>query len=628
MYDSNKDYIDIFIPFVLNILLKNYPETLTPKQIVYLLSKEEDYNIEIPIQVINNILRRAKSLGYVTFKNNKSAILQNGIDFFEKIAPREIERNISFFFESLSEYLSQENVIIDLNDTTIDNLFYEFVNNNILSLSCLANDIKDQPVNCFSDYKYFIDFVNMIEKSRPNLYEIFEDILFGSIICYLAKNNGHKGDYKYSGKRIFYDTNIVFGILNYDHEDYSLSSIELHKTLVENGFQIYIFDFTLLEINRVLNNYKNNYKNIINKHLSDIKVNSIYYRLVNKNITPTDIEEIISNIEINLNKNNIKIYPTNADEQELLNNIVDSKIPNISKYKPDAKEASLIHDLLAIEYIKKLNVTPKRKFNDVNNFFLTSDLRLTKYNVEGTHKENGTVSEVILSFLMSTILWIREPGENSKPSLKQIIGLNSKGKLIDRKIWTKFTNTIHSLYDNNKISEREIAILVYNKGVQQDLLEMNEQDEYKITEHSIEEMLDQAKNDLLEKESLLKVKESKLETLEKIIYNEIERQSNKVTKIITIASYLTLTFIGFTISAVGIYQNYNYWAMIALPIIGVFLLCGIKFEVIRLPYLINTKIRPKVHNYYSNLMIKRFELNAIYKMDNTPKNIDEDQKEQ
>ena len=85
--------------------------------------------------------------------------------------------------------------------------------------------------------------------------------------------------------KVFLDTNIVFSILGYHHPWISTLARELFIMLQENKFDLYVLDFTLDEIRRVLSTYKNaNYSG-----RRKIRVASMRSRLRNLGISNVEI---------------------------------------------------------------------------------------------------------------------------------------------------------------------------------------------------------------------------------------------------------------------------------------------------------------------------------------------------
>ncbi len=316
LYDNKKDFKDIFIPFILLILCKSYPDRLDVQEIKkYLL---EQYTIDIPILVLGGILFRARRLGYIDYNFKKARIIQLGRDYLERLpSTKDVNSIISTFSRDLYNYVELYYHLTSMPQDKLMNDFFIFINENIYTL-LLYVDSDYEPTERLLDIpnanQIFINYLLNIQKSKPDLFRILEDLIYGSIICILAKNEDlQKNDFK--GKYIFLDTNIVFSILGYHHDEFSIPCEELRQNLINKQFKMYIFDFTLKEIIRVLKGYKTEYYH----YVEDIKINSVYSKMKSElKLAPSDIDEIISNIEDILEQKQIYIYPINSFEREEL----------------------------------------------------------------------------------------------------------------------------------------------------------------------------------------------------------------------------------------------------------------------------------------------------------------------
>jgi hypothetical protein len=133
--------------------------------------------------------------------------------------------------------------------------------------------------------------------------------------------------------------------------------------LRKHNFECYIFDFTLLEIRSVLNNYQHFYS----RTLSDFRDNSLYNKLKSEGLTLFDIREIVGKLESLLLDKDINIYPTEKELSKEEDKELDYSI--IARYKDNDLAASN-HDLWAIEYIKELRNKRVTKLEKAKAIFL------------------------------------------------------------------------------------------------------------------------------------------------------------------------------------------------------------------------------------------------------------------
>jgi len=164
--------------------------------------------------------------------------------------------------------------------------------------------------------------------------------------------------------------------------------------LQENKFDLYVLDFTLDEIRRVLSTYKNaNYSG-----RRKIRVASMRSRLRNLGISNVEINEILANLEdVLLEQYNIAVFETGQLLQDY--QIDEKDILLLRNYKKNSPLVSVEHDLKAIEVIKRVRGKKFGKLEKSRAIFLTSNHRLTRYNFEKDHQMDSTINEVILDQL-------------------------------------------------------------------------------------------------------------------------------------------------------------------------------------------------------------------------------------
>ena len=271
------------------------------------------------------------------------------------------------------------------------------INSNLLSLTAYLGE--EPEIGIFIDLekkaiRYTLEFFEYIEKCKPAVFLTLKKLIMGSIICILVKKDRNILQTKMDPLKVFLDTNIVFSILGYHHPWISTLARELFIMLQENKFDLYVLDFTLDEIRRVLSTYKNaNYSG-----RRKIRVASMRSRLRNLGISNVEINEILANLEdVLLEKYNIAVFETGQLLQDY--QIDEKDILLLRNYKKNSPQVSVEHDLKAIEVIKRVRGKKFGKLEKSRAIFLTSDHRLTRYNFERDHQMDSTINEVILDQL-------------------------------------------------------------------------------------------------------------------------------------------------------------------------------------------------------------------------------------
>ncbi|GIV96724.1 MAG: hypothetical protein KatS3mg057_1381 [Herpetosiphonaceae bacterium] len=478
LYDEGEDYIDSFWPFVLAVMPTNRSrvdlETIQR-------SVTSQYGLNIPRHSLTVIINRAKRKGYLSQSNKTYVLSDAGRSYISRFeTQRETDRRLNHLFRNAQEFLNKRfkrEYTVDEVERIID----IFIREN-LSLFEQFLDFEKAPAPLTSaeratlkDYEgALFDYFLEIEQSNPIIYQTMYDIVCGSIISSIIYGERiEEVTKRFAATTVFLDSNFLFNVLGLHFDEVNRPAQELFTLMkAEGSFNFRVFDVTIQEMVRVLRNYPKH----SDIYVPDIKVRSIYSSLKMKGWTKSTVDEFIASIDKTLINHGISIEKTGVIITKH-NDIPDQQRVLIERHKPFQYLYGQIHDLFVIDYIKRFRGRDFRRIEEANVIFLTSDLRLARYNFhECGHKDNATVSEVISDRLLTNLLWLKNPQVLNKISLRSIVSLHSHHLFIERKIWDKFIKMVKKLRNDGTISEQDVANLLYNQRIQ-DLLMHFEREE-------------------------------------------------------------------------------------------------------------------------------------------------------
>jgi hypothetical protein len=518
LYEQKKDYIDTFYSFVLIILA----EDRSPLNIGSIQTKVKDkFGLDIPEHSLKSIITRAKKKNYLIENKWNAKLTEKGIKYLELLeSESEVNRRINELLEDIKIYLNETQLSLE----DINTIVLTFVNKNIYSLISFFNPVSDlikvdiqiKKIRKYEDK--LVQYFEIAEKQKPNLYRTLQDIVYGSVISTATSSqNIAEIDKKFKGVNFYLDTNYIFSILELHYSEFVKPAKELLSLLKSNEVELKVFDFTIDEIVSVLKNYlKEQYM-----YVPGVRVDSIYSSLKSKSWTTEDMMEFIQKIEAKLYDLSIKIEPTGIE----LKSYKPRKEEFISKIlgcKPEQNERGRNHDLAAIEQIERIRGKPVREIERSKALFLTEDLRLSSCNYsEWGHKENMTVCEVVPDRLLTNILWLKNPATIKDIPLKSIIAIHSREILVDRKIWKRFYENAKRLKEQNQINDKDLSMIFYNHYIEGVLSKLDESDVDKVTtELILEEIANASKS--IDNETKNKLEEQKNIFEEQIIQKDIE----------------------------------------------------------------------------------------------------------
>ena len=471
-YDKGQDYIDSFWPLVLSLLpadgayvsLNNIQDGI-----------EEKFRLNIPQHSLEIIATRATRKGYILRRDRAYRLTESGLNHRTILeSEKEAERRINELLEDAKNHIElNHKLVFSLEE--IRTILQAFVHENLELVEWFCNTENGSKESTYNDAlkdheRALLDYFANVERAKPSIFKTLQDIIFGSIISVIVHSNlFSESNKQFKKTQIYLDANFVFSLLGMRHPEMNRPAQELFNLMAsEEAFEFRIFDFSIEEMTSLLRSYDKEK----GKYVPGIKVNSLFSSLRTKGWTASDVTEFIANIEKNLWEKKIVITSTTIDTSKY-EPIDENRRSSLAKYKIDQKKREQNHDLAAIERIKEFRKNRRTtKIEECHSMFLTSDLRLAKFNyLEDKHRDQKTISEVIPDRLFTNILWLKKPSVSSNLPLSSIIAIHSRHLFVDQDVWKVFYTTISKLRVQGDISDKDISVLLYDKQIQEVLSE-------------------------------------------------------------------------------------------------------------------------------------------------------------
>ena len=487
-HDEGHDYIDSFLPFVLGAIkdssdIKDIQDNL-----------KQNYGMRMPLHVATNVLDRAKGKGYVAYGQKRFQLTSQGSHYLGQLeSEAEVERRLNAVINDIGVFFRQNNAPIE--DDTVADLLYSFISENIQPLIERINpDARVEASFRISgrNDNLLTKYITDAEKQKPDEFHTIQDMVFGSIISVILYTRQatdlDRLTKRFKNCRAFLDTNYLFSVLGLHPDEFCEPAKELFSLLKRAGFTIKAFDFTLAEMSRVLASYpEQEYR-----YPQTVNVDSVYSCLKRHGWTKTKVAELIANLEEVLAKEGISIEWGTGIDLRTFEPKGDGKLRSLfPQYKLIYTTLTQNHDLAAIEMIKHYRGHPVRQIQHCKALFLTSDNALSRFNYIGMgHKDNRTVSEVILDRLLTNILWLRDP--SSKLPIKSILAAHSRNLFVQRRVWERFYDILKTLRQQNKVQDENISTLFYHGYIEDVLNQFEDTEADKITEEFTLETIEKA----------------------------------------------------------------------------------------------------------------------------------------
>jgi len=494
IYEQKEDYIDTFYPFVLKVLPPNrgyFNLSSIQKKI------KDNYGLSIPEHSLVAIITRAKRKGLVKIAGQDICLNDQGVKYIDGLESEDrVSHRIRSLMKDIKEYLDDPKLSLE----EIYEIILFFINKNIESIMDFFNPEESDSLNIPTTEKQkysnkIVNYFELAEKEKPEFWKTLQDIVYGAVISISAISEDiAEVNKRFQSIQIFFDSNFFFSLFDLHTPEVDKPAKELYELLKIHKFKLKIFDFTINEIIAVLSNYRKEQ----HMYIPGIKVNSIYSTITNLGWTSIDVEEFILNIEqkiwdlgIEIESTNINLKTYNPKEEHM------RAILECKPLLPYQNKRIRYHDLAAIERIKAIRRTYKRRIEHSKAIFLTSDLRLVKCNLICMgHKEEKTICEVISDRVLTNILWLKNPTILKDIPMKSIISIHSKEIFIDNRIWRRFYEVASKLKENGEVLNTDLATLFYNRYIESVLSKLDDSNIDKITPKFLLEEIEIAKKDI------------------------------------------------------------------------------------------------------------------------------------
>lgn len=413
----------------------------------------------------------------------------------------------------------------------IKGFLLSFIKKNISSIApCLNIDIsgtsKLQKPTIYD--KQLVKYIKVIEHEKPYQYDIFNNVVLGSIISsVMCFKNIYQIRKKFGHCQVYLDSNFLFSVLGLHFPELSKPAKEVFELLKKQSeFTLKVFSFTIDEMTYLIGGYIK-YKN---RYPANVRVNSIYTNLRRLGWTIEDAREFIMTVEDKMSDLGIQVE--RVEDFDFQNyNPPEDLIGKIEKYRPLQPPHSRNHDLAAIEQIKKIRKYERRKIEDATALFLTSDIKLSKFDyVEMGHRDHGTICEVILDQLLTNILWLKNPNISPDIPLECLIACYSSSMLVQRGIWERFFKIVGEMEKEGKVKAENVSMLFYHHYIEDVLSNFDESEADVISEDFIIAEIDKAPK-VIEEKTKKELDEIKAE-FEKMLDNELHKKDEDFQKLL------------------------------------------------------------------------------------------------
>ncbi len=404
----------------------------------------DEYGIDIPYIMVKRLINAAfKSLSGRARSKINFKVFDNGESFeIQKYAFSDLEiqykkgaRNANALQLAFHEYLKNESIEIDTVPT-----FTEFLNKNKKHLASFFNGTAIINGKCIDKtFIHHIQFIELIETSNHDLFEIAKGLYLGSIVAGFLES-GLDIEPKSEENIIYYlDTPIILRALDLQKEEETEPTNELLELIRKTGGKLKVLSITIDEIHKVVENAIGNYNNsipttTINEATLRLEKNKAWLISYNGKLE----QNILSTIK--------------AEKQDIVNSFKDThqKSPDIKSLQDKRlKKGNALHDVLAYLYVREQRGGDISLYQKAKAWFLTSNADLLKFNRE--HSTLKSISEIVLPDALTSLLWLKNPSallsKVQKIGLSELMASTLNEEIASRELINEFESNITKLDD-------------------------------------------------------------------------------------------------------------------------------------------------------------------------------------
>jgi hypothetical protein len=283
-----------------------------------------------------------------------------------------------------------------------------------------------------------IDFVSLIN-GIPRYKNIFEKLIMGSVISSYFDICIDNDPVK---KRLVLDTNFIVSLMNL-HSEESYSSTEMILELSNKaGYVVEVLPETIKETQNLLERKSREIDRIT--IFSSQRPHTIEAGCARRKITGQVLSVQKDRLEYFLLNRGVKII-SNEQNNKLLHNVESTEIYKKLKDRPFNKDG-VIHDAIAMNYIKEIRNKDARNFNEIDAFFVTDTSGFLENKVTISTK----LPYIIRAEELLNILWLSNPIMDSTiltSNVSRMLTVFLDKKLPNKEMLSRIDEKIENLQD-------------------------------------------------------------------------------------------------------------------------------------------------------------------------------------
>lgn len=477
-FDSSKDYLELFMPFVEDAIAQLRRDDFDVGQIRDLVVSR--HGLSIPLETLQTLLKRAGKRDLVHREGGKyfrdpSRVGTPTIAKDRKAVEREIHALATAFVTYSGDQghrlLSEEDAMAYL---------FGFLSENQVQLLIDEEDEIQYELDTTGltreQMRLVARFINEKCLPDPHLSGFLHDVVVGFVLqgTLLLRNIGSLSR-QFDTLQVYLDSNILFAALGYTGEAAKLATGETIGLLKATNAFPRVFDITVSEVRAILGVYETNLATPEGKER--LRPTDLTRYFLTNRFTPSDIRQEIALLERNLTTLGVEIIATPNRIAELTENELELA-QHLKRRQERGNEPRIVHDVDCIASVLTLRRGNVTNFLDSARavFATMSGPVVRSVNDWYASTQLGGTSPIIHMRSLSNAAWLKQPASAAKLKLHELVALCAAALRPSQETWDRFLRHLRRLEESGAISTDEALAVVVSSLTDQALAEMEDSD--------------------------------------------------------------------------------------------------------------------------------------------------------
>ncbi len=511
---KKQDYIEVFAPFFLNLILTNNYERIDVDKLRS--DFEQEYGLHLPHHPSITILNRLVKNKFLIreggqLKPNRNII--NAGDFAQvsteqkRILNHVISQLITFCNDKYKEILT----IIEA-ENAILNFLAEY---QLEILFAYQGEGSIPEVHVSKTHQFLVSkfFQHAVEQD-PKIADYFLNIAIGYVLANtILYNEFDRFSGKLKGVNYYLDTGYLFFLIGANGEILKEAFEELTNSFLADGANLFIFQHTYDELMKIL---RSCVYWIDNPDYDPEKAGRALRFFYTEGFSKSDVEVFINKVSAVFIRFQIKVVPKpsyftdkqyQVDETELRKVIVEKYEliePLVLEY---GKELTIQRDIDSISAIYRLRQGQlPHTLKEAKHVFITTNSALARasYSFEKAINPESVIPTCMTDVFVGTLIWLYSPAKVVNLKMKQLMANAFAAIQPDTLLIGKYLRTVEKLKKDSSITTEDYYLLRTTSAAYEFLADKTLGDEHRLTEKTGQEILYEIKT-RLKKESEAKL---------------------------------------------------------------------------------------------------------------------------